>query len=192
MIEFFKSIGGPALLFGGALTFAATAFWTNRASKRLAAEKVLSEKDDLLARIAELETQLNVIGQAVTPLTQAMQAMLVKQLTHYHTPRMDELLAKLDPFTLSDEEENELFALLAQRTLDLNGRIPPIERIYAKALPLVIAMVRHDLSLSKAIDNLTVIAVPTKDESRNNETTIELKMIAVHKESQQGKSGSND
>lgn len=144
---FINSIG--LLVIGSFLTFAATWFWRQRnksdaEAARLRemveqAKKVADyERRETDRRVAELEQQLSAVKQSVVPISAAFQAILIKELTHYHTPRMDELMERIGPpSTLSPAEEQELFTLLVQRTQDLNGRISDSEREAAEILPAV-------------------------------------------------------
>src|SRR5678815_4707353 len=72
------------------------------------------------------------------PISTAFQAILIKELTHFHTPVMDALMSKIGPpFTLTAAEETELIAALEQRTQDMAAEISDSERDAAKILPLV-------------------------------------------------------
>jgi hypothetical protein len=97
------------------------------------------------ARITELERRLSLIGDAI-PLATAFQASLIKELTHYHTPRMDELMTKIGPpSTLTGVEEAELWVLLAQRTHDMGQEISDSERDAAVILPFVMRRAKLEL-----------------------------------------------
>ena len=97
--------------------------------------------------VTTLRSQLRTIHQAVIPLNLAIQNVLVKELTHFHTPVLDGLMAKLGPpFMLTDEEEAELLRLLTERERDMGESISPAERDAAKILPVIIRRVRRDLA----------------------------------------------
>ena len=66
-------------------------WWSNRHALAL----VRSEARLLTQTVATLSQQLGLIHQAVIPLNLAIQQVLVKELTHYHTPVLDALMAKL-------------------------------------------------------------------------------------------------
>lgn len=133
-----------ALLFlSVGLSFLAAAFWYLKNKAERAKEKLAEEHGKLEDRMREMETQMGKVNQAVTPISAAFQAILIKELTHFHTPEMDVLLQKLGPpVTLTDEEELRLAELLRERESDLNGRISDQERDAAIMLPLVIKRVR--------------------------------------------------
>jgi uncharacterized protein YdcH (DUF465 family) len=124
--------------------------------------------DKLLTRVAELEKQLGLVGQAVIPLSAAFQAILVRELTHLHTPKLDELLTRIGPPSeLSDAEEAEFFRLLKERAEELDDRIPDLERDAATMLPLVMRRVKAEyvaLEDEHKPTQMQVVAVPVDDE----------------------------
>lgn len=130
------------MLAGSAVSFLFALYWfkRNQASlraeqERLARATVDKERED---RLLALEKQLSLLGQAVMPISTAFQAILIKELTHFHTPVMDALMAKVGPpSTLTAAEETELIAALEQRTQDMATEISDSERDAAKILPLV-------------------------------------------------------
>jgi hypothetical protein len=113
------------------LTAVAAAVATNSINKR----KAEAERDK---RIVELEKQIALISASVIPISTAFQAILIKELTHMHTPRLDELLTKVGPpSTMTTGEEEEFYRLLREKVEDLDGLIPEAERDAATMLPLV-------------------------------------------------------
>jgi hypothetical protein len=97
---------------------------------------LLAIEPDLLARLVELERRFSLIGQAIIPVSTAFQTMLVRELTHFHTPEMDSLMAHIGPpSTLSEEETNRLVVLLRQRASEPD--VPASERDAAYMLPAV-------------------------------------------------------
>lgn len=129
------------------------------------ARRLASEHQVLMNRVRDLETQLVSVTQTVLPLSTAFQAILVKELTHYHTPVMDKLMEKIGPpNTLTVEEQQHLITLLEERTRDLNGRISESERDAAVMLPLVMKRARAEQeALLKAPVELKVVAVKPED-----------------------------
>lgn len=108
----------------------------------------------------ELERQIAVLGQQVLPISTAFQAILIKQLTHYHTPELDELLRKVGPpFTLNAAEERQLAKLLEERTRDVDGLIDSSERDAAKMLPMIMARVRAEHGAVLSDMELLLVAV---------------------------------
>ena len=103
----------------------------------------------LTGRVSELEGQLSKMGESAVPISAAFRALLIKDLTHFHTPEMDELMVKLGPpYDLLDAEADRLSQLLAERSHDLSAMIDDNEREAAVMLPLVINRVRRDLEKS--------------------------------------------
>ena len=97
--------------------------------------------------VESLARQLVLVGQTAVPLSLAFQALLVKELTHYHTPAVDALLAKLGPpFLLTSAEENVLLEALRQRERDMGAAISESEREAAHILPAVIRRVQRELA----------------------------------------------
>lgn len=144
------------LVAGGAVTFLATLYWTKR-RERLAGEERTNQ------RIIDLEKQLATLGATVVPISTAFQALLVKELTHMHTPRMDELLAKIGPpTTLTEAEEEELAAGLAQRAEDMGDLIDESEREAAMLLPLVIKRAKREAEAAPASD-VQLVGLPEDD-----------------------------
>lgn len=132
------------LFAGSAVSFLAASFWYRKSLKKEAEE----QQSKLTQRIVELETKSALTSAAMLPITTAFQAILIKELTHFHTPVMDALMAKLGPpFTLSEEEEAELIAALKQREADVNGRISDSERDAAHMLPMLMKRVRTEAAV---------------------------------------------
>ena len=174
-------INSIALLILGSLM---AAFWTwfwrgrERTIKRLEAEKtamreekaaVIAKADKLAEehraleeKVNALTAQLGLVSQVVTPINQAMQALLIRELTHYHTPELDALMAKLPPDgTLTIKEEERIAVLLKERADELNGSIPEHERDAAHILPFIIKRVKAEAqSIAESTPQLKIVAVP--------------------------------
>ena len=140
------------IAFSAVLTFMAASYWFNK-NRDTAAAKALTE------RLATLEAKAAVAEQALVPISSAFQAILIKQLTHYHTPELDALLAKLDPYSLTDEEERRFYFLLEERTRDMGSEIDASERNAAKMLPYVIKRVKEETDTKKEVA-LQIVVVP--------------------------------
>lgn len=83
---------------------------------------------------------------SAVPMSIALQTQLVRELTHYHTPRMDALLQKLGPPpTLTDAEAVELFDAILEREGDMEVRISQEEREAAHILPVVIKRAQREI-----------------------------------------------
>lgn len=125
------------------------------------AETLAVENKALVKRIDDLEKQVGLVGQAVVPLSAAFQAILVRELTHLHTPQLDELLTRIGPpSALDEEEEAELFRLLKERADELDGSIPELERDAATMLPLVMKRVKVEMAATDVPVGLTVVTTP--------------------------------
>jgi hypothetical protein len=136
-------------IFSALLSFLSVAYWTrlsrrDRVQARLQVEadqiveQARHDRDDIVGRLLKLETSLAVIDQKVIPISTALQAILVKELTHYHTPVLDELLTRIGPPSrLTPDEEEELVGRLFARTQDMDGLISDSERDAAFILPAI-------------------------------------------------------
>jgi hypothetical protein len=97
-------------------------------------------------RIVGLEAKFAIMASQVTPLSAAFRSVLIRELTHNHTPEMDALLARLEngPF-LSQEEEERLYVLLRERVIEFDDPlITDRERDSAAMLPMVMKRVRGE------------------------------------------------
>jgi hypothetical protein len=122
-----------------ALLFLGGAYWRQLAKRDAKVAADAASTKSLQEQLSALQNQMQLLGIAVQPLTAAMAAMLVKSLTHFHTPEVDELLAKVGPpNTLSAAEEQQLGAYMRKRMRDMAVEITPLERNAAQMLPLVI------------------------------------------------------
>ena len=136
------------LALGAVFTFFGTWFWTHRKDKADKADKLAEANLLLLGRVSELEGKLALINQAVIPISTAFQAILIKELTHYHTPEMDALMRKVGPPSiLTDVEEERLGQLLLERTTDMEDAISDSERDAAMILPAVMRRARIEASV---------------------------------------------
>lgn len=136
------------IFISSAITFLCTWFWgvRRKAEEVRAKEKELQEakNQSIFNRIVELEKQAAVIQNLIGPLSIAFQTVLVKELTHFHTPEMDALLEKLGPpYSLSILEEQQLDLMLKERMTNLTD-IPESEREAALMLPYIMKRVRRE------------------------------------------------
>lgn len=151
------------IVAAGALSFSAAKYWARKQAALLLSTTRLEADQKMRDRITELERQLAVIGQTVQPISTAFQALLIKQLTHFHTPELDALLVKLGPpYGLSPDEETRIAELLDQRTRDMGELIDDSERDAAHMLPYVIRRVRTESALDSL--DLKVVAVPKEED----------------------------
>ncbi len=147
----------------GVISFVGALFWAHRKQKQDRAVTVDVATAARDARISELENKLSLLTQSVMPISAAFQAILIKQLTHFHLPEIDALLAKVGPpVSLTSAEEHQLADALQQRAKDMNDKIDDDERGAAIILPYIIQRVRREaaqpLDLEKT--DVVVVAVP--------------------------------
>lgn len=155
MAELFIRIG--MLLATAVVSFLASWFWFKKNNQREDMQRQDERSGADRSRIEQLEKQLAALTQNVLPISAAFQAILIKQLTHFHTPELDALLEGLERDTLTAEDEKRLATLLEQRTQDMGGQIDDSEREAAVMLPLVNRRVRAETAADLA---LQVVAVP--------------------------------
>jgi hypothetical protein len=141
------------IVITAALSFAGAVYWARR-----------TERGKQIDRIVELERKLSDMSQMVQPLSAAFQAVLIKQLTHFHTPVLDKLMQGIGPpLTLTPAEEQQLIEELKKRTQDMDAEISESEREAAIMLPLVIKRVRLEQKLTPASGKLMVVIAPVHE-----------------------------
>lgn len=151
------------VLLSALISFCSVAYWTRLARRDKANERSLDEtrqrveqardeRQDILARLVKIETSLAIIDQKVMPISTALQTILVKELTHFHTPRMDSLLSRIGPPSqLTNEEEKELTVALLERTKDMGHLISDSERDAAFILPAIMRRAKVECALLDSI-----------------------------------------
>lgn len=168
------------LMFGALLTFIATKYWYNRnEAKKLAetlesraqkkAEALEAEKEKLLTRVADLERQHAIIGQAILPINALVQAALIKELTHFHEPETDALLEKLGPPSrLTDDELADLEERLIIRESVIDSQISASERDAARMLPMVIRRVKaEEADAATSLVTMRVVTISIGGQTAN-------------------------
>jgi hypothetical protein len=151
-------------VFTSALTFVGALYWVRRDAQEKSVAAKIAATLALQLRVVELETKLGLLTQSIQPIAAAFQAVLVKQLTHYHTPKLDALLKKLGPpLELTAEDEVQLHLELKLRTKDMGDEIDESERAAAGMLPLVMTRVKYELESPPSPD-LIVVRVPRSHE----------------------------
>lgn len=153
-------------LLAAGLAFLASWFWWGRNQAITKARDIAVGHEKLMDRVRELEVLLAQVNTSILPINAAFQAILIKELTHFHTPRMDELMRKLGPpYSLTEEEERELAAALLERERDLNGGIPESERDAAHILPIVMKRVKAEAqTVAHAPTQLQIVTVVPDEE----------------------------
>ena len=127
-----------------AASFALTRYFTGR------------RENVLRAQIAKLYDKFGV----PVPIDIAYQAMLVRRLTHFHTPVLDDLLARMLAGTLDVQGRIELFDALRERGRDMGTLIDDSERAAAKLLPLVMERVALEKGRPNAKFDVVLVKVP--------------------------------
>lgn len=160
------------ILLSSAVSFLVAWFMWKSARRDAAnikeADRISIQHDKLDARVLELEKQLSAVGQAVLPISTAFQAILIKELTHFHTPEMDSLMTKIGPPSrLTLTEEHNLALLLAQRAEDMAAQIPDSERDAALMLPLVIKRAKAEWeAVGNAPMKLKIVTIAASHEDK--------------------------
>ena len=153
------------------LSFVAARYWHGRSA--LEAETAARESDNRErdAKIAELNLRLSVVTAAVVPISEAFKAVLIKELTHYHTPELDKLLAKIGPpQTLTDIEVIRLERLLDERSRDMADSITDSERDAATMLPMVIKRAKAEAiepKVAPADALMQIVSLPLQSETNH-------------------------
>jgi hypothetical protein len=143
------------LLLAAVVTFLTTAYWFRRNASIKEADRLAVEHQKVLDRLSEMEVKFATVNQAIIPISTAFQAILIKELTHYHTPEMDELMRKIGPpNTLTENEEIRLSVLLRERTLDMGPLISDSERDAALILPAIMKRARIEADKLKGAEEL--------------------------------------
>jgi hypothetical protein len=139
-------------------------YFFTRMSKRQ--DNQSSERIADRLRIVELERQVALVGQAIVPISAAFQAILIKELTHIHTPVLDRLLEKVGPpSTLTTEDQINLEKELTLRANDMSTDIPDGERDAALMLPMVIRRAQRETALPQDQVLIKVVSVLPDSES---------------------------
>src|SRR5688572_30207802 len=90
----------------------------DRKSKRVLEDEAEAIKEVKKQKeiVAELTTKMAVLEAEAKPIHAAYLAALVSKATHFHTPRMDYLISRLNPpSSLTDDEREELEAAIQER-----------------------------------------------------------------------------
>lgn len=133
-----------SVLATASLSFLGAAYWFQRAKRAKDAETLALAQLLVEKRLNDLERQSALLGQAVLPISTAFQQLLIKELTHPHTPELDHLLTLVGPpCQMTPAEQVRFTRLLAERAHDRT--ISALERDAAVMLPLVMRRATFDL-----------------------------------------------
>jgi len=147
---------------GVILSFATAWFWFAKNAAVEKARVIAIDHEAVKARLASAEAQLARIDQVVVPINTMMQAMLVRELTHQHTPEMDLLLKKLGPpSTLTANETRRLLVLLDERTRDMGPLITASERGAAAIMPVIMERAKAEQDLIAGAEGAKAVSVIT-------------------------------
>lgn len=167
MIDYPPIVNSIAIAVLSALmAFLAAAFWTRRAKIELIADTENKARQEMLGRVQELENKLLLLNQAVVPISAAFQAILVKELTHNHTPEMDELMTRIGPPNmLSAAELHRLDELLKERVVEFaDPLITDSERDAAAMLTMV--MKRVAIEAKQLTTEIQVVSLPLEKDPK--------------------------
>jgi hypothetical protein len=132
-------------IMSACLGFLGNRYFVRRKEIKADAQAVAEDKKATLSRITELESKLALVNAAVVPISTAFQAILIKELTHFHTPEMDALMVKIGPpNTLNPTDEKRLEVMLKDRMDDMGPEISDRERGAAMILPEVMKRARAE------------------------------------------------
>ena len=137
------------------LTFIAASYWAGK-----------TRNESLQVRIHELEKQMVGVNAAVAPISQVFQQILIKELTHFHTPELDALMARVGPpTTLSVLETKRLEVLLRERSLDMAEEMTAMERDAAVMLPMVMRRVIEAVSTPRVLSEPILVQLVSLPET---------------------------
>ncbi len=155
------------IVLGALLSFVAASYWFSRAARVHAAEQLAEHHAQLEQRVTAAERQLALVGQAVLPISTAFQAILIKELTHFHTPELDALLQRIGPpCTMTAVEAARFEVLLEARTRDMSVEISASERDAATILPAVMRRATEEYAHVGELMVFQLITVTTPTEPR--------------------------
>lgn len=88
--------------------------------------------------VRAVNLRLSFLTRPIILISAAYQEMLVAELTHFHTPELDELMTRIGPpCTLTMEEAERMEMLLEARSGNV-AEITAAERQAARLLPFII------------------------------------------------------
>lgn len=149
------------VVVGSFLTLIVGLYFYYRRSRQDAAEKIADSTKELTEQVRDLERELEGIKANVKPFSVALQDVLTRRLTNFHTPILDALLQKVGP-EMSVEDEELLREALLRRVDELNGHLEELERDAAIMLPMVMRWVRAEQGNTDG--DLQVVLVPPAHE----------------------------
>jgi hypothetical protein len=152
------------ILIAASVSFLVALYWHHRGDAKALKEAESKQAEALKEQVALLKSELELVRQAIVPISTAFQSLLIKELTHFHTPVMDALLTKIGPpYMLTDVEEKELVAALHDRMSEDSGLMTESERNAATMLPMVIKRVKSEASLGINELQIQLVTIPNGD-----------------------------
>lgn len=125
-----------AIVFGAALTFIATWFWSYRRTVEQNNRDVETERVKDVARIGALESRVEMLNMQLSPFWAAVQTKIAADLTH-PSPQfaeMDSLLRSLQNLTIGSAERDRLEVLLHQRAVTDDPEVSEDEKKSARLM----------------------------------------------------------
>lgn len=149
------------ILIAAMVSFLVSLYWHSREDARAIRELQEKTVKEMEAQVTSLKTELELVRQAIVPISTAFQSLLIKELTHFHTPVMDAMLAKVGPpYALTDIEEKELIAALDERMKAEGDLMTESERDAAQMLPMVIKRVKAEAALGINELQIQLVSIP--------------------------------
>jgi mevalonate pyrophosphate decarboxylase len=138
-----------------ALAFVSALYFSSRRHTEEKLKSSLDEREKMRERLTDLESKLAVVNAAVVPISTAFQAILIKELTHFHSVEMDALLLKIGPPNiLTTEEHTRLIVMLSERMKDLGDEISLSEKDAAYMLPMVMKRSEAEQAILKTVSDM--------------------------------------
>lgn len=155
------------------LAFITTIFSATVAYLFVSLRKRQEANDQRDKEIAGIKWELQELRVTAKPITDAMTQMLVDKLTHFHTPELDDLMARRDHLTPTEVKRME--QLLEEREVDMHGEIDDAERLAAKMLPLAIQLGKLEAIKAPPQLEAVMVLLPVSESSVKRENAEEKK-----------------
>ena len=142
------------MVLGAVFTATFTWLFLKRNEARDKAAELAKEHARVIERLTDVESKLALVNQTIIPISMAMQARLIKELTHLHTPELDGLLLKVGPPNmLLPDQQQRLAVLLEERSVDMSLDVPQSERDAAHILPAIIRRANEEAEILRVTEN---------------------------------------
>jgi hypothetical protein len=142
-------------VLSAAFAFVSALYFSSRKHTEEKLKQSIDERERMRNRLTDLESKLAVVNAAVVPISTAFQAILIKELTHFHSVEMDELLLKIGPpNVLTTEEHTRLIVMLSERMKALGDEISVSEKDAAYMLPMVMKRSEAEQKVLQTVSDL--------------------------------------